>query len=98
MDAAAAVLGGQRFRLRRPAAGDSDHWVSAEKGYLREVGNLLFHLSLLGVLLSIALGGLFGYKADKLLVEGQAFSDTIPRWTSSTPGGWSPGRTWRRSR
>ena len=38
------MLGGQRFRLRRPAAGDSGHWVSAEKGYLREVGNLLFHL------------------------------------------------------
>jgi cytochrome c biogenesis protein len=50
--------------------------VSAEKGYLREVGNLLFHLSLLGVLISIAVGGLFGYKADKLLVEGQSFADT----------------------
>ncbi|MGH3271934.1 MAG: cytochrome c biogenesis protein ResB, partial [Trebonia sp.] len=78
VDAAAAMLGGQRFRLRRPASGDSGHWVSAEKGYLREVGNLLFHLALLGVLVSIALGGLFGYKADKLLVEGQAFSDTMP--------------------
>src|SRR6516162_6150551 len=42
VDAAAAVLGGQRFRLRRPDAGDATFWVSAEKGYLREVGNLLF--------------------------------------------------------
>src|SRR5580658_1711057 len=50
VDAAATVLGGQRFRLRRPAAGDAGHWLAAEKGYLREVGNLLFHLSLLGVL------------------------------------------------
>jgi len=76
VDAAASVLGGQRFRLRRPAAGDSGHWLAAEKGYLREVGNLLFHLSLLGVLLSIALGGLFGYKTDELITEGQTFSDT----------------------
>jgi cytochrome c biogenesis protein len=83
---AAAVLGGKRFRLRRSEAGGKDHWVSAEKGYLREVGNLLFHLSLLGVLLSIAAGGLFGYKADKLLVEGQSFSDTRTALDEFYPG------------
>jgi cytochrome c biogenesis protein len=86
VDAAAAVLGGQRFRLRRPAAGDAGQWVAAEKGYLREVGNLLFHLSLLGVLLSIALGGLFGYKADELVVQGQGFSDTAATLAEFHPG------------
>jgi cytochrome c biogenesis protein len=86
VDAAAAMLGGQRFRLRRPASGDSGHWVSAEKGYLREAGNLLFHLALLGVLVSIALGGLFGYKADKLLVEGQGFSNTMQALDEFHPG------------
>jgi cytochrome c biogenesis protein len=85
-EAAATMLGGQRFRLRRPAAGDNGHWVSAEKGYLREVGNLLFHLALLGVLVSIALGGLFGYKADKLLVEGQGFHDTQSALDEFYPG------------
>ena len=87
VDAAASVLGGQRFRLRRPAAGDSGQWVAAEKGYLREVGNLLFHLSLLGVLLSIALGGLFGYKADELVVQGQhGFNDTAAALAEFHPG------------
>jgi cytochrome c biogenesis protein len=91
VDGAAAVLGGQRFRLRRPvlsgSGGDApDHWVSAEKGYLREVGNLLFHLSLLGVLLSIAAGGLFGYKSDKLLVQGQTFADTASALDEMHPG------------
>ncbi len=83
---AASVLGGHRFRLRR--SGDSGHWVSAEKGYLREVGNLLFHLALLGVLVSIALGGLFGYKADKLLVEGKGngFVDTTAALDEFHPG------------
>jgi cytochrome c biogenesis protein len=76
VSAAASVLGGHRFRLRRSADADPASWVSAEKGYLREAGNLLFHLALLGVLISIAIGGVFGYKADKLLVEGQGFSDT----------------------
>jgi cytochrome c biogenesis protein len=85
-DAAAAVLGGQRFRLRRPPAGDAGRWVAAEKGYLREVGNLLFHLSLLGVLVSIALGGLFGYKADELVVQGQQFSDTTAQLAEFNPG------------
>ncbi|HEX3711767.1 MAG TPA: cytochrome c biogenesis protein ResB, partial [Trebonia sp.] len=91
VDGAAAVLGGQRFRLRRSSAdgpGDqgTGYWVSAEKGYLREAGNLLFHLSLLGVLLSIAAGGLFGYKADKLLVEGQQFYNTTSALDEFHPG------------
>ncbi len=86
VDGAAAVLGGQRFRLRRPAAQEAGHWVSAEKGYLREAGNLLFHLSLLGVLLSIAAGGLFGYKADKLMVEGTSFADTTSALDEFHPG------------
>jgi cytochrome c biogenesis protein len=78
-DLAATVLAGRGFRLRRPdgaEAGPGGSWVSAEKGYLREAGNLLFHLSLLGVLVSVALGGLFGYKADRLLVQGDTFADT----------------------
>jgi cytochrome c biogenesis protein len=86
VDGAAAILGGQRFRLRRSAADATEHWVSAEKGYLREVGNLLFHLSLLGVVLSIAAGGLFGYKADKLLVEGQSFANTTSALDEFHPG------------
>ena len=79
---------GKRFRLRRPRPGDDGGrtWVSAEKGYLREAGNLLFHLALLGVLVSIALGGLFGYKADKLMVEGQTFSDTMTALDEFHPG------------
>ena len=84
VEVAARVLSGRGFRLRRP---DDEDWVSAEKGYLREAGNLLFHLALLGVLVSVALGGLFGYKADRLLVQGQSFADTV-----SALDEWHPGR------
>ncbi len=87
MAVAAAFLGGKRFRLRRPADGDKTSWISAEKGYLREAGNLLFHLSLLGVLCSIAAGGLLGYKADRLMVEGTSFTDTASQLDE-----WHPGR------
>jgi cytochrome c biogenesis protein len=84
-DVAATVLAGHGFRLRRPD-GDGEHWVSAEKGYLREAGNLLFHLALLGVLVSVALGGLFGYKADRLLVQGTTFADTQSALDEFYPG------------
>ena len=81
VDVAAAVLRRRGFRLRR-----DPEWVSAEKGYLREAGNLLFHLALLGVLASIALGGLFGYKADKVLVEGGTFADAASSLDEFHPG------------
>jgi cytochrome c biogenesis protein len=86
-EAAARVLSAHGFRLRRPAGEQEEEWVSAEKGYLREAGNLLFHLALLGVLVSVALGGLFGYKADRLLVQGNSFADT-----QSTLDEFHPGR------
>lgn len=101
-EVAAKILSGHGFRLRRPAAGEgasatgetgpgNGHWVSAEKGYLREAGNLLFHLALLGVLVSVALGGLFGYKADRLLVQGQTFADTTSALDEFHPGRFVTG-------
>jgi len=71
LDSAAGLLGGRRFRLHR-----GDGWVSAEKGYLREVGNLLFHVALLALLFSVGLGGIWGYKANRLLIVGQGFANT----------------------
>jgi cytochrome c biogenesis protein len=81
LEAAAAVLARKRFRVRAEAG-----WVSAEKGYLREAGNLLFHLALVGMLVSIGLGGLFGYKANRLLVEGTSFSNTVTALDEFHPG------------
>ncbi|GAA0902754.1 cytochrome c biogenesis protein ResB [Pseudonocardia zijingensis] len=44
--------------------------VSAEKGYLREAGNLLFHLSLIGLLLGFGAGKLFGYEGQVIVMAG----------------------------
>jgi len=81
LESAAAMLSGKRFRVRAEPG-----WVAAEKGYLREAGNLLFHIALLGVLVSIAMGGLYGYKADRLLVEGTSFSNTVTALDEFYPG------------
>ncbi|HXZ64544.1 MAG TPA: cytochrome c biogenesis protein ResB [Streptosporangiaceae bacterium] len=78
---AAGLLRGRRFRIS-----EGEGWVSAEKGYLREVGNLLFHVALLALLFSVGLGGIFGYKANRLLVVGQGFADTPTALDVFRPG------------
>jgi cytochrome c biogenesis protein len=77
----AAALRRRRFRLRT-----GEGWVSAEKGYLREVGNLLFHVALLALLFSVGLGGVFGYKANRLLIVGQGFANTPTALDVFRPG------------
>ncbi|HYN72663.1 MAG TPA: cytochrome c biogenesis protein ResB [Nakamurella sp.] len=52
--------------------------ISAEKGYLREVGNLVFHLSLLGLLIAIAVGKLVGYEGSVIVNAGSQFCSTSP--------------------
>jgi cytochrome c biogenesis protein len=81
LESACQLLSGKRFRLRT-----GDGWVSAEKGYLREVGNLLFHLALLALLGSVGLGGVFGYKANRLLVAGDSFANTVTALDQFRPG------------
>jgi cytochrome c biogenesis protein len=81
LTAAAGTLAGRRFRLR-----SGDGWVSAEKGYLHEVGNLIFHIALLGLLVSVALGALFGYKANRLLVAGDTVANTPTSLDVLRPG------------
>jgi cytochrome c biogenesis protein len=81
LDAASQVLRKRRFRLE-----SGDGWVSAEKGYLREVGNLVFHIALLALLLSVGLGGILGYKANRLLIVGQGFANTPTALDVFRPG------------
>lgn len=81
---ARAVLRKRRYRVVE--ASDGSDAVSAEKGYLREAGNLLFHLSVLVVLVGFALGGLFGYKGGVILVVGNGFSNNLTQYDDFVPG------------
>src|SRR3954451_2485138 len=65
LERARAVLGKKRYRLQRDAEPGA---VSAERGYLRELGNLIFHLAVLVVLFGFATGTLFGFKGGVILV------------------------------
>ncbi|HVE74411.1 MAG TPA: cytochrome c biogenesis protein ResB [Mycobacteriales bacterium] len=81
VDVAEKALRAARWRVvRREGA------LSAEKGYLRETGNLLFHLSLVGLLIGIALGGIFGFKGTVLVKEGEGFASAILNYDDISPG------------
>jgi len=70
--AAATGAAGHRAQPATPLT------ISAEKGYLREVGNLVFHLSLLGLLIAIAVGKLVGYEGSVIVNTGSQFCSTSP--------------------
>lgn len=81
IDSAQALL--KRLGYRTEVYGDS---VSAERGYLRETGNLVFHIALIGVLVTVGIGGGFGYTGQRVVVEGYAFNNSLASYDSFNPG------------
>jgi cytochrome c biogenesis protein len=69
-EAAERVRGRLRGWRRTENEAGSGRTISAEKGYLREVGNLLFHLSLIGLLVGFAGGKLYGYEGQVIVMSG----------------------------
>ena len=65
--------------------------VSAERGYLRETGNLVFHIALVGVLIAVGFGGGFAYTAQRVVVEGTTFVNTLTDYSSFNPGRFVDG-------
>jgi cytochrome c biogenesis protein len=61
-------LAKNRFRIRNEGTS-----ISAEKGYLRETGNLLFHLSLILILIGMSFGSLFGLRGEAIVNVGERF-------------------------
>ncbi|GAB2690368.1 cytochrome c biogenesis protein ResB [Thalassiella azotivora] len=88
----AAVLTAARGVLRRRRyradvrEDDGQPSVSAERGYLRETGNVLFHLSLVGLLVAVAAGSLYGYRGEALVTTGGTFTNTLVDYDSIDPG------------
>ncbi len=81
LDDAARWLRTHRYRVRREADG-----ISAERGYLREFGNLLFHLSLVGVLAGLAWSNLLGFRGSVVVVEGRGFANVITQYDDFSAG------------
>ncbi|MEY3149542.1 MAG: hypothetical protein RL029_816 [Actinomycetota bacterium] len=78
---AEAWLKANRFRISKKGKS-----ISAEKGYLRETGNLVFHLSLIVVLLGIAGSSVFGMRGEAIVNVGERFLNTPTSYDNLTPG------------
>jgi cytochrome c biogenesis protein len=83
MAAAAAVLRRRHYRL---ASHDDGAEVAGEKGFLREAGSLLFHVSLLLLLVGLAYGKGFGYRGQAAIVEGETWANARVGYDSYNPG------------
>ncbi len=60
--------------------------VAAQTGRLRETGNVIFHISMIGILLALAGSSLYSWRGEALVVEGAGFANTLPRYDSFTSG------------
>ena len=66
--------------------GPREFSASAERGYMRETGNLVFHSALVGLLVVVGFGSGFGFSGQRVLVEGQTFVNTLLAYDSFNPG------------
>jgi cytochrome c biogenesis protein len=80
---ARALLRSSGYRVRV-----FDDSVSAERGYLRETGNLIFHIALVGILITVGIGGGFIWTGQKVVPVGQSFANTLSDYDSISPGRW----------
>ena len=87
-DAVAATVNERLRGWRRFTRTDDDITeISAEKGYLREFGNIVFHFSLLGLLVAVAAGKLFGYEGNVIVI-----ADGGPGFCSASPAAFDSFR------
>ncbi|MEO7122873.1 MAG: cytochrome c biogenesis protein ResB [Lacisediminihabitans sp.] len=84
IESARAVLRKSRYRVRLFEGKELS--ASAERGYLRETGNLVFHVALLGILIAVGVGGSIGYTGQKAVVVGQSFVNVRSAFDSFNPG------------
>jgi len=92
LDAALVVLRRRRYRVvdnrredARPGVA-ADASLSAERGYLGETANLVFHLALLGVLAALAWGSVASWSGQAIVVEQQTFANTVVAYDSFSSG------------
>lgn len=81
-----------RFRVDTGREDSGALTVSAERGYLRESGNLVFHLALVGLLVAVATGQLLHYRGQAIVVEGRGFANAVTDYDTFAGGSaFDPG-------
>lgn len=83
LERAARQLRARRYRVAR----NDDGSVSAERGYLRGAGNLVFHISLVLLLVGVAVVWLTNFRGDRaLVVGGDSFSNDLVQYDDFKAG------------
>lgn len=81
LEIAKTWLKAKRFRVL-----ESEESIAAEKGYLRETGNLFFHISLILILVGVLIGGLFGVRGSAILSQGERFVNNVTSYDTISFG------------
>jgi cytochrome c biogenesis protein len=82
LTAARGLLGKKRFRVEADTGA-----LAAEKGYLREAGNLMFHIALIVLLLAFATGQLWRSEGGALVIQGNGgFANTLVQYDDFSHG------------
>lgn len=82
----ALTIAEQELRAARYRVVRRGEALSAERGRAKETGNVIFHLALVGVLVSLAVGKLWGYEGSILVQEGQGFCNAFQNYDVYTAG------------
>jgi cytochrome c biogenesis protein len=85
---ARAVLKQRRWRTTVREAEDGTVTIAAEKGHLRETGNLLFHTSIIFILVGVALGSLMSWYGNRILSEDKAYCNNLQQYDEYGLGAW----------
>lgn len=85
VSAANAELRKRRYKLRQDV-GEGE--VASEGGMMRETGNLLFHLSIVGIIVAVAAGHLWSWRGDVIVPDKSGFSSTMTRYDTLQLGPW----------
>ncbi|GAB3190633.1 cytochrome c biogenesis protein ResB [Nesterenkonia suensis] len=94
LEEAAEELKKRRYRVDvRPGGEDArgrrrPPSIGAEKGYLKEIGNLVFHIALVGVLICVAAGSMMSYRGQKVIIEDEGFVNALVAYDNFYPGAW----------
>ncbi|MGL5828587.1 MAG: cytochrome c biogenesis protein ResB [Angustibacter sp.] len=91
MPGSAETLGAeirQALRSRRYRVAVREDQLSAERGYAKESGNLIFHFSLIIVLVGIAAGHLLGWRGDVVVPVGDSITNIAVNYDEFTSGPW----------
>lgn len=83
LERAAGVLRAARYRVVRDGSS-----IKAEFGYLRETGNLVFHVALVGILATVAFVGGYSWYGQRIIVEDHAFTNQLSSYDTFNPGRW----------